>query len=1048
MMRWIVDTSIGLRFLVIVIAVALMTFGLTQLQDMPIDVFPEFDPPLVEVQTEALGLSAAEMEALITVPLEADLLNGVAWLDQIYSESVVGLSSILLVFEPGTDPIRARQMVQERLTQTFALPNVSKPPTMLQPLSTTSRVMLVGLTSDEVPLIDMGVLARWVIKPRLMGVSGVANVAIWGQREWQMQVQVDPEQLQQRGVTLQQVIETTGEALWVSPLSYLESSTPGTAGWIDTPNQRLSLRHVLPISSAQDLAKVPVKGTAWRLGEVAQVVEDRQPLIGDAILDEGSGLLLVIEKFPGANTLEVTRGVEEALEAMRPGLAGITIDTSIFRPANYLMRATFNLAKTLLIGGALGILALLVLRGDWRTVLISLVAVTASLVVAALILYLRGATFNIVVLTGLMVALGLVVDDSLIGVDNLIRRLRETNRDDGEGSFARIISDAVVEIYSDVGFVTLMVLLAVLPAFFLQGLTGSFFRPLVVSFVIAVLSSLGVALIITPALAMLLLPAGSMSLGRSSVGLWLEGRYGRILERMVRSPRSILVLAFGLLILAVILAPLLEISMLPRLKQTDLNIHWEAPPATSRKEMNRMTSRVSQELRSLPGVLNVGSHVGRAITGDEVVGIHSGEIWLSLDQEADYDDTLAAVHEVISGYPGFIRELRLYLPERIGQALTRPEQDIVVRIYGHEFDVLREKAEQVKRAMSRIDGIIDLEVASIAERPEVEIEVNLAAAERYQVKPGDVRRSAATLLAGLQVGNLYEEQKVFDVIVWGVPEARQSLSDIRNLLIDTPRGGHVRLGEVADVRISPTPIVIQRDAVSRFIDVAADVSGRSPREAAKEVENALLVIDFPIEYHAELIGESAGSNAGTQHLILISIISGVGIFLLLQAAFDHWRLAIVFMLVLPFALAGGVLSAFLIDGVISFGSLFGFLAVFGISLRQGVVMTRHMQQIEREERGARRLDLVLRGARERLIPVLMTAVFVGLLVVPVVLAGDEAGNEVLRPIAVVVLGGLITSMHINLLLMPYLYLRFGGTHEEERSGFGADSRRRLSSSVH
>jgi multidrug efflux pump subunit AcrB len=324
-----------LRFLVVILAAILLVFGFMQLRQMPVNVFPEIDPPYVEVQTEALGLSAEEVEAFITVPMEADLLNGVAWLDQIYSESVAGLSSILLIFEPGTDPIRARQMVQERLTQAHALPNVSQPPVMMQPLSSTNRAMMVGLSSDELSLIEMGVLSRWNIKPRLLGVPGVANVAIWGQRERQLQVQVDPQKLHENGVSLQQIIETTGEALWVSPLSYLEASSPGTAGWIDTPNQRLSVRHVLPITSADDLARVAVVDKEnLLLGDVTTVVEDHQPLIGDAALADGPGLILVIEKFPGANTLEVTSGVEKALADLQPGLQGMEIDTSLFRAAN------------------------------------------------------------------------------------------------------------------------------------------------------------------------------------------------------------------------------------------------------------------------------------------------------------------------------------------------------------------------------------------------------------------------------------------------------------------------------------------------------------------------------------------------------------------------------------------------------------------------------------------------------------------------------------------------------------------------------------------
>ena len=440
MMRWLIGSSMQLRFLVLILAAVLLVVGAAQLRAMPVDVYPEFNPPLVEVQTEALGLSAAEVESLITTPMEADLLNGVAWLDRIYSESVAGLSRILLLFEPGTDPIRARQMVQERLTQAHALPNVSKPPVMLQPLSSSSRVMMIGLSSKDVSPIQIGVLAHWNVKPRLMGVPGVANVAIWGQRDRQLQVQVDPEQLKAKGVTLQQVIETTGESLWVSPLSYLESSSPGTAGWIDTPNQRLGIRHLLPIVTPEDLAKVPVvESEGLRLGDVARIVEDHQPLIGDAVVNNGPGMLLVVEKFPGANTLEVTQGVEAALEAMRPGLAGIEIDSTLFRPANYIEQATGNIATALLIGAILALLALGAMFFGWRTALVSLLAVPFALVAAVLVLYLRGATFNMVILAGLAIALGVVVDDAIVDVEHIARRIRQAGREGCELPFMAIM---------------------------------------------------------------------------------------------------------------------------------------------------------------------------------------------------------------------------------------------------------------------------------------------------------------------------------------------------------------------------------------------------------------------------------------------------------------------------------------------------------------------------------------------------------------------------------------------------------------------------------
>ncbi|HET9221013.1 MAG TPA: efflux RND transporter permease subunit, partial [Roseiflexaceae bacterium] len=345
MIRRIVGQSLKLRFLVVVIAAATMFFGLTQLLNTPVDILPEFAPPLVEVQTEALGLSAAEVEDLVTVPME-ELLNGLPWLQTMRSESIPGLSSIVLVFEPGTDLMRARALVGERLTQAHGLPtkNVSKPPAMLQPLSSSSRVMMIGLTSDQLTPIQMSVLSRWTIRPRLMGVPGVANVTIWGNRQRQLQVQVDPEQLHARGLTVEQIIRSAGNAMWVSPLSFLNASMPGvTGGFIDTPQQRLGVRHIMPISSPDDLARVVVEGSDLRLGDVARVVEDHQPLIGDAVVNDGQGLILVIEKLPGANTMEVTRGVEEALAALQLGLPGLNIDSTIFRPASFIDLALGNI---------------------------------------------------------------------------------------------------------------------------------------------------------------------------------------------------------------------------------------------------------------------------------------------------------------------------------------------------------------------------------------------------------------------------------------------------------------------------------------------------------------------------------------------------------------------------------------------------------------------------------------------------------------------------------------------------------------------------------
>jgi CzcA family heavy metal efflux pump len=1024
MLRELVGSSIRLRFLVITFALVLVVFGIIEVSKIPIDLFPEFNPPMVEVQTEALGLSAAEMEALITVPIEADLLNGIAWLEHIYSESVPSLSSILLVFEEGTDPIRARQMVQERLTESFALPNVSKPPTMLQPLSTTSRVMMVGLSSDELSLIDLGVLARWNIKPRLMGVPGVANVAIWGKREWQLQVLVDPEELQDDGVSLRQVIETTGEALWVSPLSFLESSSPGTAGWIDTPNQRLSVRHLLPISSAEDMEQVPVKGTAYRLDDVAKIVEDHQPLIGDALLNDGPGLILVIEKFPMANTQEVTKGVEEALRLLSPGLKGVKMDTSIFRSANYLDQAFSNITILSLISLAAVIILFAIFFYEWRATLVSVLSIIISMVLAAFILYLQGVTLNIMTLAGLAIALGVVVDESINDMDNLLKRLCFIQENTEQESSENLIIEAFNQSRSTITFTSVIVLIFALPLFFLTGITGAFMRPFASAYVVAILVALSVALIVTPALSMLLFSGKIPRPFETQLMKRLKCGYQKSLGKVMRIPNPFVIAAVVLLGISLVLVPFLDTDLLPEFHKLDIIIEWEGPPGTSRKEMVRISSLALNELQEIPGVNHAGSLVGRAITGDKIVGINSGELWVSIDPTADYDSTIQAVRDVISGYPGFKKQVGNYQPELIDQVFIGTEQDLTIRLFGHEYAVLASNADRIEQAISEVDGIEQITIEDIIFKPQVEIEVDLNQAERFQIKPGDVRRSSATLISGLNVGNLYEEQKVFDVVVWGVPEIRENLEDLEELLIDTPRGGHVTLSEVADVRIVPAPTIIRRDAVSRYIDILVNVRGRSNKSVANEIESVLDHLDFPFEYHAEILGDYTNQQTNTQQIVIVSLISAFGIFLLLQAAYNSWDLATITLITWPFSLTGGVIAILLTGGNLSIGSIFGFFTVLAIVTRTAVLILNNLNQsIDAGQSDP--LEQILNHASATLRPVLMTSLITGAVFLPFIIAGPKPGIELIYPMATVIVGGIVSATVFNLFILPYIYLTYG-----------------------
>jgi CzcA family heavy metal efflux pump len=1017
--RWLIGSSLRFRGLVVAVAAVVMFLGITKLRDAPVDVLPEFSPPTVEIQAEALGLSAVEVEQLITVPFEQDLLNGLAFVDEIRSESVPGLSRIQLVFEPGTDLFRARQVVAERLAEAqVALPNVSKPPQMLQPLSSTNRVMIVRLSSSELSAIETSVLARWVIKPRLLAVSGVANVAVWGFRDRQLQVQVDPERLRDQGVSLAQVIETTGNALWASPLTFVEASVPGTGGFIDTANQRLGVMHVSPIVTAEDLAQVRVQDTAYRLADVAEVVEDHQPLIGDA--NGGSGLMLVVEKFPEANTLDVTRGVEEAIDALRPGLSGLEFDTSIYRPASFIEESIDNLTLSLIIASVLVLLVLGAFFFEWRAVLIGVVAIPLSLLAAGLVLYALGQTINAMVVAGFVAALALLVYDAVGDVENVARRLRERREKGIEKSTADLILEASLELRGAAVYATLIVALALLPVFVLEGVAGEFLPPLAVSYLLAALASMAVALTVTPALSLLLLSKAPLERRESPLVRRLLRGYEAFLSVLVRRPARAYVAVAALAIAGFAALPFLGPSLSPSFKETELLIHLDGPPGTSLQEMNRITTQASRELRSIPGVRDVGVHVGRAVTSDQAVNVNSAELWVSIEPEADYDGTVASVQEAVDGYPGLSHDVLTFSSERVREVLTGTEDDLVVRIFGEDLDVLRSKAGEVRQFLSQTEGVVDPEVKLQADEPTLEVEVDLAAAERYGIKPGDVRRAAATLLSGIEVGSLFEEQKVFGVVVWGTPENRDSLTSIRELLIDTPSGGHVRLGDVAQVRVAPSPAVIRHESVSRYIDVAANVDGRSLGSVEEDVEHRLQEIQFPLEYHAEVLDPEGRTPEG--RLIAVGIAAAIGVLLLLQASFGSWPLAFLAFLALPFALSGGALGTLADGGTVTLGSLVGFIALLGISARNGILMITHLQDLERREGETFGPALVLRGARERVLPIFMAALATGLAVLPFAAFGELPGYELVHPLAVVVLGGLVTSTLLTLLVVPPLYL--------------------------
>ena len=1033
MMRRLIATSLKFRRLIVALAALLIVFGVTQVRHMAVDQLPEFGPTTVEVRTEALGLSAAEVEQLITTPLEQDLLNLVPFVEQIHSESVPGLSSVVMIFEPGTSLLDARQVVAEKVAEAaVALPGVSSPPHMLQPLSATSRVLVARLTSPSMSLIEMSVLARWAITPRILGVPGVANVSVYGQRDRQLQVLVDPDRLDDQGVTLQQVINTAGNALWVSPLTFLEASTPGTAGFIDTANQRLGIRHVLPVQTADDLAQIPlddaegttfvVDGQALRLGDVATIVEDHQPLIGDASLASDEGLLLVVERFPDANTVEVTRGLEEAFDAMRPGLGDLRIDTTLFRPADQITSSTSQLWVLLAIGAALLVVSILLFTAGWRPALLSVIVIALSLLAAGAILYVRDVTANMMIIAGLVLAVGVVVNDAVMDVDNIVARLRRHDGDgDGTPVWQRIL-DASLEMRSALAYATLITIASAIPAFFLTGEAEAFLPSLVLTYFLAILASMLVVLTATPAFAMMLLSRPGDHEQRvarmSGTFRWLRSAP---LERTGRA----YAFAAVMVLIGLLTIPMLDGTSRTTLKDDDVLVQVEAAPGTSLQAMREVTTDLVADLGALDGVRDVSAHVGRAVNGDRVVGVNSAQVWVHMADPAGREAVIGSVRRLLEATPAVTGDVLTYPEQQLTESLQATDEDVVVRLYGIDLTVLRAKAAEIRDEIAGIEGVRDPRVELPPDERTLEIEVDLERAQRFAVKPGDVRRSAAILLSGLTVGNLFEEQKVFDVVVWGTPEIREGIDDVRNLLIDTPSGVPVRLEEIADVRVVPNPTVIQHEAVSNYLDVSASIDGRDADAVVADVERAVSGVTLPPEHHAEIRGSYAEEGAARARLLAVALASAIAVFLLLQAAFASWRLAILVLATLPAALAGGGAAIVALGGTATIGSVAGFVAVLAIAIRNAIVFIKGSQRIERTEGLDVGPETVSRAVTERLPAIVTSAIATALMMVPLVLRGDVAGLEIVRPMAAVVIGGLVSSTLVAIFVLPALYVRHG-----------------------
>ncbi len=629
------------------------------------------------------------------------------------------------------------------------------------------------------------------------------------------------------------------------------------------------------------------------------------------------------------------------------------------------------------------------------------------------------------VLAGFVIALGEVVDDAIIDVENILRRLRLNRTLPQPLPAFQVVLQASLEVRSAVVYASLIVMLVFVPVLFLEGVAGSFFRPLAAAYLLAILASLITALTVTPALSLMLLP-GALSRHRDApLARWLKSIYARILPPLIKRPFWAIACVIVAFVATGFAAAELGEEFLPNFQETDFLMHWVEKPGSSLDAMRRITIQASRELRSIDGVRNFGSHIGRAEVADEVVGPNFTELWISVDPDKDLPATVAKIQEVVDGYPGLYRDVLTYLKERIKEVLTGAGATIVVRTYGPDLAVLRAKGDEIKKTISDVPGVVNLKVEPQVLVPQLQVRLRPDAASRFGLSAGVVRRAVSTLVNGLKVGEVYMDQKSFDVTVRGVPKLSSDMAALQNLPIDLPQGGHVPLGDVAELFIAPAPNEIKRESASRRLDVTCNVSGRDLGSVAREIENRVRSLDFPQEYHPEFLGEYEARESSRRRLFALSALSLLGILLLLYVDFRSWKVTFLVALTIPFALVGGVFGALLQGGVLSLGSLVGFVTVLGIAARNGIMLISHYRQLEDLEGMAFGPELVVRGAEERLVPILMTALAAGLALVPLVVGGNRPGHEIEYPMAVVILGGLITSTALNLFLLPPIYLKFG-----------------------
>ncbi|HEX4769311.1 MAG TPA: efflux RND transporter permease subunit [Bryobacteraceae bacterium] len=1020
MLQALVSFSIRFRGVVVALACLVLGYGVYITLHSKYDVYPEFAPPRVVIQTEAPGLAPEEVEQLVSVPVE-NSVNGVPGLETLRSQSSLGLSVVTITFQDRIDVYRARQMVSERISEAAArLPIGVQPPVMAPLTGSTSLLLIEGLTSKYRSPMELRTFADWVLRPRLLGIHGVARVAIFGGDIRQLQIQVAPEKLVQYGVSIEDVLSSAKNATGVRG-----------AGFVEDDNQRITLR-----SLGQALAPVQIGssiirgegGAAVRLRDVAHVDEAGAPPIGGATVNGEPGVLVEVSSQYRENTLEVTEAVEKEVAAMSPAFAAAQIDLhpAMFRPADFITTAVHNLSTSLLLGGVLVAVVLFLFLFNMRIAFISLSAIPLSLLIAIVILYYMGQSLNTLTLGGLAIAIGEVVDDAIIDVENIHRRLlQNSGRTRDFRSVFRVVRSASLEVRSAVVYATFVVAVVFIPVFALSGVQGRLFRPLAVTYVIAILSSLLVAVTVTPALCVFLLPKTAETEEEPRSIIWLKGQYARLLSFTIERRGFFIAGAAVLLAAALVTVPFLGGGFLPDLHEGHFIAHAISLPGTSLADTIRTGRAISRELLKDPGVASVAQQIGRAELADDTSGVNYSEFHIKLKPAAG-SEVEEQIRRCLSLFPGFSFSIKPFLSERMEEVLSGSAGQVVIKILGNDLAILDQKAREVSAVLSTVPGAVDVQIPSPPGVPEIGIRLRPERLAQFGFQPVKVLDGIQTAYQGTSVSEVYEGNRIIDVVVILHPDVRRDPGKIGSLLLGSDQGVRVALNELADVFLTTGRSTVLHDGASRLQTVTCNVRGRDLASFVAAAQKAIAQrIAFPLATYALFTGTAEARAATQREVLLYSVIAFAGIVLLLYVVFGNLRNLGLILVNLPFALVGGIFAAYLNGGYITVGSLVGLITLFGITTRNSIMMISHFEHLVNKEGMTWGRDAAFRGAAERLVPILMTATVTALGLLPLAIGSGAPGREIEGPMAVVILGGLVTSTFLNLLLLPSLALRYG-----------------------